>query len=66
MTCEICGAALTPGEQECPCCGAKIKEAVKGQFDRFTEVTCDICGYYPVVIPEGGWGDCPGCGKSYC
>jgi len=66
MYCEICGASILPGEQECTKCDAPIEEALSEQVQQFTEVSCDRCGHYPVTIPVGGWGDCPKCGKAHC
>jgi len=65
MYCERCGASILPGEQECQKCSEPLETAVASQAEKIINVSCDRCGHYPVLIPVGGWGDCPKCGKSH-
>lgn len=65
MFCENCGASILPGEQECPVCKTPLEQALSGQVCEFVKMSCSHCGHWPVVVPVGGWGDCPVCGKAH-
>jgi len=59
VTCPACGADITRADKICPTCNTMIKHGKE------KKLTCDKCGYYPIVISPGGIGECPVCKKTY-